>query len=226
MSETILTIDKLRKQYVNGPNTLKVLEDVSFSLGAGGTLVITGESGSGKSTLLNLIGGLDTPSSGVISSCGYSVHDLPEEGLTEYRNKIIGFIFQFHYLLKDFTALENTALPAWIAGMSKKQGTERARELIHEVKLEHRINHYPSQLSGGERQRAAVARALVNNPRLVLADEPTGNLDEENSRMVMDLLLNLVKKRSMSMILVTHDKSLAAAGTMHMHIHHKGLDSE
>lgn len=225
MSDFILSLDKVSKIYHSGPEDLAVLRDISVSIEPSTVTVITGESGSGKSTLLNLIGGLDTPTSGTITVGPYRVSHLGEEGLTEYRRKILGFVFQFHYLLKEFTAAENVMLPALIAGTPRKAAAARAAELIADVGLEARKNHYPGALSGGERQRVAVARALVNDPLLLLADEPTGNLDERNSGIVEELLFGLVRKHGKTMLLVTHDRRLAGFGEKCL-ILHKGSLTE
>ena len=171
--------------------------------------MITGESGAGKSTLLNIIAGLDSFNSGEIYAKDYEVHKLNEEDLSNYRMHYLGLIFQFHYLLKDFTALENVMLSALIAGEKKNEAKIRAMELLEDVKLSNRLNHYPSQLSGGERQRVAVARALINSPNLILADEPTGNLDKNNAQLVKELLFSVVDKHKKSLILVTHDTDIA-----------------
>lgn len=205
----ILEITGLQKIYNTGAEDLTILNDLSLNVEEGSSTVITGESGSGKSTLLNLIGGLDNINSGQLISCGFHIHKLTEKQLTEYRRKSIGLVFQSHFLLKDFTAVENVAIPARIAGMDKKEAKNRAEELIGRVGLGDRREHFPSQMSGGERQRIALARSLVNDPQLILADEPTGNLDEKNSRAVEDILFSLVEDYKKSLLLVTHNLLLA-----------------
>jgi len=205
----ILTIKSLKKIYSTGPEELTILHDLNLDIPEGISTVITGESGSGKSTLLNLIGGMDSMSAGELISCGYPIHSMNEKQLTEYRRKSVGLVFQSHYLLKDFTALENIAIPARIAGTEKKKALEKAEELIEKVGLADRKEHFPSRMSGGERQRIALARSLVNDPRLILADEPTGNLDEKNSRIVEDILFSLVEEYGKSLLLVTHNLILA-----------------
>jgi lipoprotein-releasing system ATP-binding protein len=173
-------------------------------------VAITGESGSGKSTLLNLIGGLDVPTAGTITVDGTRIDTASEEVLTEYRNRRIGFIFQFHYLLKDLTACENVMMPAYMGGMKRRTALQKAEELLRKVNLSDRKDFYPSQLSGGERQRVAVARALINEPDMILADEPTGNLDERHSAVVADMLFQLADTFDTALIIVTHDRSLSA----------------
>jgi len=221
----ILSLRSVKKVFRTGGEDLTVLSDVSLSVEEGTTLVVSGESGSGKSTLLNLIGGLDVVSSGSISYRGWEITGRSEAELTEMRKHQLGFIFQFHYLLKDFTALENVLMPATIRGLPLKAARLRAEELLREVGLKPRMCHYPHQLSGGERQRVAVARALMNDPGLILADEPTGNLDEKNSSLVQSMLFNLVDHYRKTMILVTHDNELAAAGDRRHVLEHGVLRS-
>ena len=198
------------KTFLSGAETLHILKGVSLEVEEGSSVAVTGQSGSGKSTLLNIIGGLDRADSGSIRVAETEISGLPESGLSAYRRDQVGFIFQFHYLLKDFTALENVMLPAYMAGMRKKDALEKARLLLSDVKLEDRLHHFPSQLSGGERQRVAVARALVNDPALVLADEPTGNLDPLNSAVAAELLYAGAEKWGKTLIVVTHDETVAA----------------
>lgn len=220
MSDTILDLAHVAKTFITGAEELHILTDVNLSVGAGENVVITGESGSGKSTLLNLIGGLDTPTAGTIEAAGYRVDALPEGQLTRYRSRVVGLVFQFHFLLKDFTALENVMMPAFMGGTSREEATERARRLLGDVGLADRTDHFPTQLSGGERQRVAVARALINDPAILLADEPTGNLDEGNSRTVENILFQLVREYGKTLLLVTHDRSLAERGAHHLHLVH------
>lgn len=208
----IVSLKNVSKQFQSGPTTLTVLDSVSIDIAEGEIAVVTGSSGSGKSTLLNMIGGLDTVSSGEIDACGFAVHKLSESEITVYRARQLGFVFQFHYLLKDFTALENVLLPAYMLGDSRESAQERARGLLSEVGLAERLDHFPSQLSGGERQRAALARALINRPPLLLADEPTGNLDAATSAMVEDVLMGLVRSHGVTLLLVTHDEGLTGRG--------------
>ncbi len=218
MSEPLLVLEGVNKVYPSGSEELRVLKDLTVSVEASAITVVTGESGSGKSTLLNLLGGLDAPTSGTVRVGPYMVSHMDEEELTVYRREVLGFIFQFHYLLREFSALENIMMPALIAGIPKEEARERAGRLLDEIGLSARSHHYPPQLSGGERQRIAVARSLVNDPLLVLADEPTGNLDEGNSRMVEDLLFSLVRSRGKTLVLVTHDLNLARRGDRRFHL--------
>ena len=210
MSKDIVLISGLTKTFSSASEKLVIFDKLSFSIEEGKKISITGESGSGKSTFLNILGGLESADSGEIIAGSYKVHSLDEKSLTEYRSSFLGLVFQFHYLLKDFTALENVMLPALIAGRSKKEIKEKALSLLEDVKLAERKNHFPSQLSGGERQRVAVARSLINSPSLILADEPTGNLDPANAETVQNLLFSVVDKHKKTLVLVTHDQNIAS----------------
>jgi lipoprotein-releasing system ATP-binding protein len=216
----VLRVEALWKIFSNGSEDLEILKDVALSVEEKSVIIITGESGSGKSTLLNLIGGLDSPTKGSILSFGNRLNAMDERELTTYRHTHVGFIFQFHFLLKDFTALENVMLPAFMSGMPKKEALSRASELLDSVRLSHRKNHYPPELSGGERQKVAVARSLINDPSLILADEPTGNLDEMNASFVKELLVSLVRSYEKTLLFVTHDASLKTAGDRHLVLEH------
>ncbi len=206
----LLSLSRLAKVYETAAERLEVLRSVSLEVPPGTTVAVTGESGCGKSTLLNLVGGLDYPSAGRITLGDMEIADMGEEELSRYRNRYVGFIFQFHFLLRDFTAMENVVMPAMVGGARMAGLRARGERLLSEVGLSRRKDAYPHELSGGERQRVAVARALVNEPLLILADEPTGNLDEGNSAVVQDLLFGLVRTHGRTMILVTHDRSIAA----------------
>ena len=210
--EYILSLKNIEKTYESSGENLTIIKDLSLDLERGKKCVIVGKSGSGKSTLLNMIGVLDAATSGTILVNGQDVSKMNEKQINEFRKKVLGLVFQFHYLLKDFTAVENIFLPAYMAGVPKKEAFERANDLLEEVGLADRKDHLPSQLSGGERQRVAVARSLVNDPELILADEPTGNLDPENAILIGDMLFRLSEKHGKTLVLVTHDMNLAAKG--------------
>ena len=210
--ENIIEIRNLEKTYESSREKLTILKKLNMDVKKGQKCVIVGKSGSGKSTLLNIIGGLDVPSSGEVKVENKIITSMSENSLTEYRQNFLGLIFQFHYLLKDFTALENIFLPLYMAGKSKKEAMEKAMSLLIDVGLENRASHFPSQLSGGERQRIAVARSLINDPDLILADEPTGNLDPANAVLIGDLLFSMVDKYKKTLILVTHDMNIASKG--------------
>ena len=209
MKNNIIEIKDLEKTYVSKGESLTVLKDLSFSIEEGTRTAIVGSSGNGKSTLLNIISGIDTATSGFVKVGKYELSKMSEKDLCKYRSEFIGLVFQFHYLLKDFTALENIFLPAYMAGKNKKIAMEKAESLLREIGLYERKNHLPSELSGGERQRVAVARSLINDPKIILADEPTGNLDPENASMISDLLYGVSEKYSKTLVIVTHDKEVA-----------------
>lgn len=210
MNDIMVHAEGIVKNYVSGNETLHILRGLDFSVPSGRSAAISGRSGSGKSTLLNILGGLDISDGGKAFVGGTEITALTEKELTIYRSKKVGFIFQFHYLLNDFTALENIMLPAYIAGIKKKEALGRAHELLADLRLGDRSGHYPSQLSGGERQRVAAARSMVNDPDLILADEPTGNLDPDNSALVAELLYATAEKWGKTLLVVTHDEKLAA----------------
>ncbi len=208
----IIEVVNLKKEFVKGSEKVVIFNDLDFSVSKNEKVVITGDSGSGKSTFLNLISGLDCCDSGDIFIDNLNIAKLNEANFAKYRKKYIGLVFQFHYLLKDFNVLENVFLPAYMNGLSRKKAKSRALSLLEMVGLKERINHFPSQLSGGESQRVAVARALINDPEIILADEPTGNLDDKNSVMIKNILFDLVDELNKSLILVTHDQKLANSG--------------
>ncbi len=223
MSENIISIRDLEKTYKTDFETLTILKDVNIDIKKGSKTVIIGESGSGKSTFLNIIGGLDTVTKGSVIAGKYEISNLSEKEMVKYRSSFVGLIFQFHYLLKDFTALENVFLPGFMAGMNKKHAMEKAKQLLEDVGLQERFNHLPSQLSGGERQRVAVARALINDPQLILADEPTGNLDPANAKVIGDMLFSMTDKYNKTLILVTHDMELSSKGSVRFSIKNGSL---
>jgi lipoprotein-releasing system ATP-binding protein len=200
----------LAKEFVQGEVTIQVLRAASISVRSGERIAIVGASGSGKTTLLQLLGGLDLPTGGTVEIAGSAMNRLNDTERGLLRNRAVGFVYQFHHLLPEFTALENVAMPLLVRRMSPRAAKERASALLARVGLAQRLTHRPSQLSGGERQRAAVARALVTQPRLVLADEPTGNLDGMNAAQVFELMLELNRELGTSLVIVTHDERLAA----------------
>jgi len=199
----------LRKVYRNGTRQLEVLKGVDIKAGKGEVLALLGSSGAGKSTLLHLLGGLDAPTDGEVRFGGKDIFSLSDSERAKIRNEKIGFIFQFYHLLPEFDAVENVMLPALIAGKARGKARSAAEELIAAVGLADRMRHKPGQLSGGEQQRVAIARALTNEPELLLCDEPTGNLDSDTGRNIIELLWELNKKRKMTMIIVTHDAGIA-----------------
>ena len=210
----ILQIDNLKKTFKDNISgeSLTIIDGLSMKVFEGSKNIIIGESGSGKSTLLNIIGALDSITEGSVKVGEFDLSKMDESSLEKFRSKFLGLIFQFHYLLKDFTALENVFIPAYMTCVPKKEAMEKAKSLLVDVGLEHRMNHIPAKLSGGERQRVAVARSLINDPKLILADEPTGNLDPANAELVSELLFSMVEKYKKTLILVTHDKEIATKG--------------
>jgi lipoprotein-releasing system ATP-binding protein len=210
-SDAVVLLGKdLAKEFVQGDVKIQVLRAASISVRAGERIAIVGASGSGKTTLLQLLGGLDLPTSGTVEIAGSAMNRLNDAQRGYLRNSAVGFVYQFHHLLPEFTALENVAMPLLVRRMNPRAAEERARALLARVGLAERLAHRPSQLSGGERQRAAVARALVTQPKLVLADEPTGNLDGMNAAQVFELMLELNRELGTSLVIVTHDERLAA----------------
>ena len=209
MSSALFEATGISKTYRNGIKDVKVLEDIDLTISPGEMIAITGASGSGKTTLLQILGTLAAPTSGTLRFKGEELHTKSEKELAQFRNFSLGFIFQFHHLLPEFTALENVMMPALIGGQSRHKAQPNAQELLKAVELDHREDHRVGELSGGEQQRTALARALIMEPHILLADEPTGNLDSRAGRIVFDLLQDLSRKRSLAVMMVTHNMQLA-----------------
>lgn len=210
MSELLIKSESVRKSFAVGDGHLEILKGIDLEINKGEAISIVGGSGAGKSTLLHILGGLDTPNSGKVFFNGEDVYKMPDEDLALFRNSNMGFVFQFHHLLSEFTALENVMMPAQIAGISIDESSKKAKELLSDLGLDHRFDHFPSQLSGGEQQRVAIARSLIREPQVLFADEPTGNLDSENARHIHDLFFKLQKARNLALVVVTHELPFAA----------------
>ena len=210
MSNTILACEAVCKNYYDGQLIVQVLDNLTLQVEKGRSIGIVGASGSGKSTLLHILGGLDKPTSGRVSLMGQDLSELSQKQLSRLRNRHLGFVYQFHHLLPEFSALENVMMPLLIGKRPKEQARERALLMLEKVGLKNRVQHRPGELSGGERQRAAIARALVTDPACLLADEPTGNLDRKNALNILDMMMELKQELGTALVVVTHDDEMAA----------------
>lgn len=210
MSNTILACEAVCKNYYDGQLNVQVLDNLTLQVDKGRSIGIVGASGSGKSTLLHILGGLDKPTSGRVSLMGQDLSQLSQKQLSGLRNQYLGFVYQFHHLLPEFSALENVMMPLLIGKRPKEQARERALLMLEKVGLKDRVLHRPGELSGGERQRAAIARALVTDPACLLADEPTGNLDRKNALNILDMMMELKQELGTALVVVTHDDEMAA----------------
>lgn len=213
MALPVIQIENMTKNYDNGPQLVEVLKGITLHINRAEIIAITGPSGVGKSTLLHVMGALDLPTSGKVIIAGKDIHHLKNDALAKFRNASIGFVFQFHHLLPEFTALENVLIPAMMHTPLNNKKNEYAKYLLNEVGLSHRLDHKPNELSGGEQQRVAVARALINKPEVLLADEPTGNLDKHNTEALYYLLLDLNKKLNQTLVIVTHNEQLTESAS-------------
>lgn len=223
MNNVIFDCSNISKTYTDGNSSVDVLKDINFTINEGALIAIVGPSGSGKSTLLHLLGGLDKPTAGTVLMQGVNWQTLGEKKRCELRNKHLGFIYQFHHLLPEFSAMENIAMPMLLRNIPIVEAKERSMSILDKVGLANRATHKPSQLSGGERQRVAIARALVHEPRCILADEPTGNLDNTTAAKVFELMLELNKQFNTALVIVTHDNHLAARMDKTFTIHEGAL---
>lgn len=226
MNKVVLKCDNISKSYKDGQLNVNVLNQLRLEVLEGQSVSIIGSSGSGKSTLMHILGGLDKPTSGSVVLMGQDLSQLGQKQLSLLRNQYLGFVYQFHHLLPEFSALENVMMPLLIGKMKKAEAEQRAVEMLEKAGLKKRIQHRPSELSGGERQRAAIARALVTRPKCLLADEPTGNLDRKNAQNVLDMMLDLKSELNTSLIVVTHDDELAVRFERVMLMHDGRLEEQ
>ena len=226
MNKVVLKCDNVSKSYKDGQLNVNVLNQLRLEVLEGQSVSIIGSSGSGKSTLMHILGGLDKPTSGSVVLMGQDLSQLGQKQLGLQRNQYLGFVYQFHHLLPEFSALENVMMPLLIGKMKKAEAEQRAVEMLEKAGLKKRIQHRPSELSGGERQRAAIARALVTRPKCLLADEPTGNLDRKNAQNVLDMMLDLKSELNTSLIVVTHDDELAVRFERVMLMHDGRLEEQ
>ncbi len=206
----IISCHNVNYQYDDGEQSSQIIKNLNLEVMAGESVAILGQSGCGKSTLLNLLGGIDRGNTGKIVINGINISNLNEEEITDIRSKYLGFVYQFHHLLKDFSALKNVMMPLLIQGKTQSFAQDKATQILSTIGLGHRLNHLPSELSGGERQRVAIARALINQPKCLLADEPTGNLDSKNANEVLELMIELNQAHNSALVMVTHDEKVAA----------------
>lgn len=216
--KTIIKVEKLCKSYMSGGKPLNVLDNIDLSIQQGDFISLMGASGSGKSTLLNIIGTMDTPNAGDIWIAGQQVTHMPEKQLAMFRLKHIGFVFQFHYLLPEFSIEENVAMPLMIRGQNRLKAIENAREMLDYLGMTERMHHFPAEISGGEKQRVVIGRALINKPDILLADEPTGNLDKETGTKVLDLFKKIQKDMNQTFFLVTHNDQIAKIAEINYHL--------
>lgn len=214
----IMTIRDIKKSFITGKNQLNVLKNINFEVNKGEILMLVGPSGAGKSTLLSIMGGISRPTTGKVILDNIDVYNLDDDKLASLRNRKMGFIFQFHHLLPEFTALENVIIPALMDNVKKKDAIEKAKKILITLGLGGRLNHRPSELSGGEQQRIAIARAIINDPDIVFADEPTGNLDKQNAEIIHKIIIDLNKNFNQTFIIVTHNEKLASYGDRVIHI--------
>ena len=224
MGEIILNANKISKKYQNGNKEIEIFKDLDFSIKKNDLITIVGNSGEGKSTFLNVIGTLDKPDSGSIMINNREVNYSKPNEISSIRNLELGFIFQFHHLMPDFTVIENVLIPLWIKNKNDINHYKKAKAILEKLNLSHRLEHFPNQLSGGERSRTAVARALINNPSLILADEPTGNLDKKNANKIVDLFVEINRDFNLAFVIATHDIDLAKIGNIRLRLNNNKLE--